>query len=248
MTAAEVPEDAAPAEIEEKYRRIRNLLGSTFVPTVYRRLAVYPAAFTLAVDHLPEVVRLGESTDFVRTAQSAARIPLSGTSLSLSVVEPAVVDVVERYRNANPLNLLFSMSIMGAEARTTQTVMESPLGPAPSPDGIQQDIIDSHGGFITPGIWRDLSPWPVSLQEFWLSTRAIAQDGRLVVARDAVMERAAAVLFGSELEYLPAQIGSLLPRSALSDFTWFPIGVSTMVVEGEWLHTLIAHHQRKEQK
>ncbi len=248
MTAAEVPENAAPAEIEERYRRIRNLLGSTFVPTVYRRLAVYPAAFTLAVDHLPEVVRLGESTDFVRTAQSAARIPLAGASVDLNVVHPAVVDVVERYRRANPLNLLFSMSIMGAEARPTQSVMEPPLAPGPGPEGIQQDILVSHGGFITPGIWRDLAPWPVSLQTLWLSTRAVAQDGRLALARNAVLDLAAAALCGTELKYLPARLAPLLPRSAVSDLAWFPIGVSSMIVECEWLHTLIAHHQRKEQK
>ncbi len=43
MTAVdEVPEDDAPAAIAAGYQHIRDLLGSTFVPTIYRRLALHP--------------------------------------------------------------------------------------------------------------------------------------------------------------------------------------------------------------
>jgi len=244
MTAEEIAEVDATAEIEEAYRHIRSVLASTFVPTIYRRLALYPAAFTLAVDHLSQVVKLADNTNFVGTAHTLAQIPLSGVSLSPYVPEPGVVKVVERYRKANPLNLLFSMSLAGAEARTTRPAMQAPLGPVQIE--IQREIFDAHGAFITPGLWRELAPWPVSLRELWLKTREIAQDGRLIVARESVMKGAAAVFIGSELEFLPARIGALLPSSALTDLAWFPTGIATMVVEGEWLHNLIDYPLRKE--
>jgi len=246
MSVEELAEVDATAEIEVAYRQIRNLLASNFVPTIYRRLAMYPAAFALAVEHLGQVVELADSTDFVRTAQRSAYISLSGSTLSEGPVTPEVIDVIERYRNANPLNLLFSISLVGADARPSRPVMQPPLGPVHNE--IQRDIFDSHGAFITPGLWRDLDPWPESQRELWIKTRQIAEDGRLIVARDAVMKTATAVFFGSQLEFLPAQISSLLPESALTDFAWFPTGVSTMVVEAEWLHNLTNYQLRKETK
>lgn len=246
MNIEELAEVNATAEFEVAYRNIRSLLGSNFVPTIYRRLAMYPDAFELAVDHLGQVIELANITDFVRTAQSSAHISLSGATLSQGPVEPEVKAVIERYRNANPLNLLFSISLVGANTRPDRSVMEPPLGPVHVE--IDRDIFDSHGAFITPGLWRDLDPWPERQRELWLKTREIAQDGRLVVTREAVIERAAAVFLGSTLEFLPTRIASLLPESALLDFAWFPTGVATMVVEGEWLHNLTDHHLRKETK
>ena len=246
MRTEELAEVNATAEFEVAYKHIRDLLASNFVPTIYRRLAMYPDAFALAVEHLGHVVELADSADFVRTAQSAANIPLSGTSLSEGPINSGVTDVIERYRDANPINLLFSISLMGADTRPHRSVMQSPLGPVHS--DIEQDIFDSHGAVITPGLWRDLDPWPERQRELWMKTREIAQDGRLIIAREAVMECAAVVFLGSTLEFLPAQIASLLPESALIDFVWFPTGVATMVVEGEWLHNLTDHHPRKETK
>ena len=244
MSMRELAEVNVTAEFELAYGNIRSLLASNFVPTIYRRLAMYPDAFALAVEHLGQVVELADSTDFVRTAQRSAHISLSGASLGEGPVISEVIDVIERYRNANPLNLLFSISLVGADTRTNRSVMQPPLGPAHHE--IERDIFDSHGAFITPGLWRDLDPWPDSQRELWMKTRDIANDGSLVVAREAVMQRAAAVFLGSALEFLPAQIASLLPESALIDFAWFPTGVATMVVEGEWLHNLTNHHPRKE--
>jgi hypothetical protein len=246
MSTRELAEVNATAEFELAYGNIRSLLASNFVPTIYRRLALYPAAFALAVEHLGQVVELADSTDFVRTAQRSAHISLSGASLSEGPFNSQVTDVIERYRNANPFNLLFSISLMGADARPNRSVMQSPLGPVHS--DIEQDIFDSHGAFITPGLWRDLDPWPERQRELWMKTRDIVQDGRLVIAREAVMQCAAAVFLGSALEFLPTQIASLLPESALMDFAWFPTGIATMVVEGEWLHNLTDHHPRKEAK
>lgn len=246
MSTEELAEVNATADFAVAYGNIRILLASNFVPTIYRRLAMYPDAFALAVEHLGQIVKLADSADFVRTAQRAAYISLSGASLSEGPVTPEVIDVIERYRNANPLNLLFSISLMGADTRPNQSVMQSPLGPVHG--DMEQDIFESHGAVITPGLWRDLDPWPEPKRELWMKTRDIAQDGRLTVAREAVMESAATVFLGSTLESLPAQITSLLPESALIDFAWFSTGVATMVVEGEWLHNLTDHHPRKETK
>ncbi|MHB1065812.1 MAG: hypothetical protein ACYC2Z_00065 [Candidatus Nanopelagicales bacterium] len=239
MTGTEVAEHDAPAGIAAGYQRIRDLLDSTFVPTIYRRLAMHPEAFSLAVDHLPQVVALGVRSDFVSAAQSAARTPLTDAAGHVIDVHQEVADVVERYRRANPLNLLFSMSIAGVDARPEQPVMEPPLPPRPGV--IWEDILESHGGVITPGLWRDLAPWPDDLEVLWRSTRAVAADGWLAEARQAVRLLAVGVLAGSGLQHLPAEVSALLPAPAVADFAWFPTGVATMVAEGEWLNHVIAH-------
>ena len=241
MMTGEVSEEAAPVAIAAGYARIRSALRSTFVPTVYRRLAIHPAAFELAVDHLPRIVSLGDSTDFVRAAQRAARLSGAEPPMGHDLAHFEVTQVVQRYRKANPLNLLFSMSIAGPEARPVRPVMEPPLGSGPG--DIWQDILHCHGDVIIPGLWRDLAPWPSDLELVWRSTRAMAQEGRLVPAREAVMDLAIQVLSDDDTRHLSSQIGHLLPAEAVTDLAWFPTGVATMVVEGEWLHHLMSHPQ-----
>jgi hypothetical protein len=244
-TVGEVPEAMAPAPIAAGYARIRALLHSTFVPTVYRRLAVHPQAFDLALDRLPAIVALGESTGFVLAAQEAARLSLSGSPDGVGAAPAEVATVVQRYRAANPINLLFSMSVAGADARPARPVMEPPL--APESGDVWSDIQLCHGGIITPGLWRDLAPWPADLDVLWRSTRAAAAGGGIARARDAVRELAADVLSHADLGRLPTELAPHLPSSAVTELAWFPTGVATMVAEGEWLHDLIPHPQRKEQ-
>ena len=248
-TVGEVPEATAPPTIATGYALIRALLHSTFVPTVYRRLAVHPQAFDLALNQLPTIVALCDSADFVVTAQETARTSLMGSSKgvgveAVDVVE--IVDVVQRYRAANPINLLFSMSIAGPDARPARPVMEPPL--APKSGDVWSDIHLCHGAVITPGLWRDLAPWPADLDVLWQSTRELAADGAIARARDAVLELAAGVLSHADVARLPTEIAQYLPPSAAAELAWFPTGVATMVAEGEWLHDLISHPQRKEQQ
>lgn len=239
MTRAEVPEDDAPAAIAAGYQRIRDLLGSTFVPTIYRLLALYPQAFAVALDRMPQVIALGADAGFVPAAQEAARSRLAGQPTDGHDAHREVAAVVGRYRRANPMNLLFSISIAGVDARPDGPVMEPPL--PPESDDIWADILAAHGGVITPGLWRDLAPWPDDLAALWPSTRAVADGGALARAREAVRDLAVAVLADNGLADLPDQISSLLPASAIADFAWFPTGVATMVAEGEWLDNVIAH-------
>lgn len=251
MTAAqigEVPEATAPAPIAAGYARIRALLHSNFVPTVYRRLAAHPKAFDLAIDRLPAVVALGKSTGFVRAAKDAARVSLLD---SVAPGSPApstprgVAEVVQRYRAANPLNLLFSMSVAGADARPAGPVMGPQL--APELDDVWDDILLCHGSVITPGLWRDLAPWPVDLHVLWRNTRAIAANGGIARARDAVRTLAVDVISHADVVGLASELAPHLPASSVTELAWFPTGIATMVAEGEWLNRLISLPQRKEQ-
>ena len=70
---AEVTEADAVGGVADAYGLIRSALRSTFVPTIYRRLAVHPEAFAIAVAGMPDIVRVGDDTGFVELACDAAR-------------------------------------------------------------------------------------------------------------------------------------------------------------------------------
>lgn len=220
------------------FLHIQAVLGTSFVPTVYQKLSAYPDAFHAAVSQVERIVSLAKANDFVSTAQQAARTGLSQQPESVGRVNEGVAEVVGRYREANPLNLLVSMAIVGTTAQPPLPVMDPPLPPAS--DQIWEDILGSHGSVITPGLWRELAPWPDDLDRLWASVRAAAGAGLISRARAAVIGPAIALLSGSEWTTLAADITDRLPVEGANELAWFPTGIATMVVEGEWLHTLIS--------
>lgn len=88
------------------FAHIQAVFGTSFVPTVYQRLSAYPEPFHAAVDQVDRIVSLAKATDFVRTAQRAARTGLSQQPESVVRIHEGVAEVVRRYRGVNPLNLL----------------------------------------------------------------------------------------------------------------------------------------------
>ncbi|MDO8309262.1 MAG: hypothetical protein Q7V58_13015 [Actinomycetota bacterium] len=245
VVSDEVPEDQAPPEISARYAHIRGLLGSAFVPTVYRRLALYPDAFAPAVDLLAAVVDLSNTSGFPEQARSLAVAALRTRAHGRGPRAAGVSQAIGRYRAANPTNLLFSLAISGPTTTWQPGVMAPPL-PPPCAD-IWQDIRGCHGGPIVPGLWRDLAPWPDELRQLWRQTRLAADGGDILTARQPVLDAALDLLSDAGLASDSGVLDCLPPDAAMA-FSWFPVGVASMIVEGEFLHQLTnspeTHHGR----
>lgn len=241
IASAEVAEVDAHGSIAEGFAIVRAALHSTFVPTIYRRLAVHPEAFAVAVAALPEVVRIGEAAGFVDMACSTARTalppPVEADAVALrelTLSEPGPSAVLDRYRKANPLNLLFSMSICGLTVPPRPAVMAPPLPTSEGAD-LWVDIEACHRAAFVPGVWRELAPWPAVLNDLWPRTRQLAALGGVVVARDAVRRAAITVLSGTSVEQGAARTRDALGPENAAAFDWFQTGVATMIAEVEWL-------------
>lgn len=241
---AEVPEAQAPPEIEAGYARVRALLGTNFVPTVYRQLAVHPGAFAVALDRLAPIVALGRSSRFPERARSLARNAFPANAAVLDLSDARVSDVVERYRDANPFNLLFSLVISGSLTASPYRTMEPPL-PAPNVD-IWQDIQICHGGPVLPGLWRDLAPWPDDLERLWREVRVAADAGLILAARESLLLEARGLLSSAGMTPDLDEVLAFVPPQMAAAFAWFPVGVATMVAEGELLHQLTKAHTPRE--
>jgi len=241
LASAEVPEVDARGSIAEGYAVVRAALHSTFVPTIYRRLAIHPEAFAIAVAVLPEVVRIGDDAGFVALACSTARAALpapgdfdAAALRELPEGEPGPGAVLGRYRRANPLNLLFSLSICGLAVPPKPAVMAPPL-PISDDADLWADIEACHRAAFVPGVWRELAPWPAVLNDLWPRTRQLAAVGGVVGARDAVRQLAITVLSGTSVEHGATRARDALGPDAAAAFDWFPTGIATMVAEVEWL-------------
>lgn len=241
-TPAEVTESEATGSVADAYDVIRSALRSTFVPTIYRRLALHPEAFAIAVARMPDVVRVGDDTGFIAlacdTARSELPIPngtdasaLQGVSSSGNGGPAAVLD---RYRRANPINLLFSLSICGLTAPPEPSVMAPPL-PAYVAAGVWADIEACHRSPFVPGVWRELAPWPDVVDDLWPRVRALAAADGLVAARDSVRLLAVDALSGTVAAQSATEVRAALDPDAAASFDWFPTGVATMIAEVEWL-------------
>lgn len=237
----QIAEAEAVGSVAAAYATIRALLGSVFVPTIYRMLAVHREAFSIAIDALPETVRIADESNFVERACAIARTQLESIDgahrtrarLSGGPVPDEIEGLLRGYRAANPQNLLFSLSIVGVHEPEWPNVMSPPLPPAN--DDIWEDIKDCHGGVLIPGVWRDMHPWPRELERLWHHTRVKALNDALCHAREAVRQFGVHVATETAIESIAQSVQDTLPTSAAKSFAWFPTGVSTMIVEVEWL-------------
>jgi hypothetical protein len=238
----EVPEAEARGAVAESYASIRRALGSAFVPTVYRRLAVHPDALATAVAVLPEIVEAAQSTgytdDLMRTAASLVR-PVRG---SVAPAPPGAADVVARYRAANPINLLFAVSLLDTadDGADRPAVMEPSLPPAAAAE--EDDIRACHGGQVLPGLWRELGGWREWRSSAWAALRQDAAAGGLVSARTAVMTTAVGLGSATAVHAARHEVASLLPAAAALELRRFPAVIASMVVEAEWLVRAMKPH------
>lgn len=242
MTTAyplEVPEAEASGAVAASYDSVRSALRSPFVPTVYRRLAVHPAALSVAVGALPAVVDAALADGFADEV-----IGLAGSLTSAREVPPAPdpsgpAAVVERYRRANPLNLLFAVSLLGVEEAPLPVMVPTLPPRQPQED---DDILLCHGGSVLPGLWRDLGSWPDWRSAAWSTIREQAAAGGLAVARDAVLRTATQHAAASDQRAVRDDVAFLLPQDLAHDLRRFAVVIAAMVAEAEWLiHAMNTH-------
>ena len=230
--APEVAEAEAGGAVADLFEQVRRALGTTFVPTVYRRLAAHPAALEAAVAPLGSIVHLAREEDFVDRAQRlAARLFAVDPSVK-TVAPPGARSVVERYRAANPLNLVFAVAVLDV-GPTPGSVMAPPLGPSRVDEN--EDIEACHGGVVLPGLWRELAPSARWRSAAWSALRSEAEAGHLRTARDQVLAAAADLVSRSPVAAAHEQVLPLLPPAVAAELRGFPAVIASMVVEAEWL-------------
>jgi hypothetical protein len=232
-----VPEAAADEQIAEGYGQIRRQLGVPFVPTIYRILAQCPEPFLVAVDALEDIVKLAEHTDFSRRVRQQSRAALNESRCCLpegvELPEPFET-VMANYAAANPIGLIFSLSMVGRPSQPHPGVMDSTI-PATADTDLSADIVACHGDVILPGFWRDAMAWPELAQELWTCTRTHAHEGHLERARDSVLDFAAAATSGTAVDAMAEKLRPMMPADLVEILAWFPTGISIMIVEVEWL-------------
>lgn len=77
--------------------------------------------------------------------------------------------------------------------------------------------------------------WPELAQELWSCTRIHAREGHLERARNSVLDLAIATTSGTLVDAMAEKLRPLLPADLREILEWFPTGISTMIVEVEWL-------------
>jgi hypothetical protein len=236
----EVPEADAPPEVSALYARIRTILDSTFVPTVYRRLACYPDVLHAAVNSFESVAERVNPIAFADDARSQARRQVADQIALAPPVSVHTRATIARYRAANPINLLFGMVTIGADAQAGRPVMTPPL---PVSSDIWDDIKSAHGGPIIPGLWRDMAPSMPDVERLWRQTRLVADQGVIASARDQVRDLARRLLTAAGVPDGSAHLRASVPNSVVQELSWFPTGIATMVAEGELLDQLTDHHR-----
>ena len=232
-----ISEAAADEQIAQGYSQIRRHLGVPLVPTIYRILAQCPEPFFVAVDALEDIVELAAQTDFSRRVQGQARAALSESSCCLPrgvEISAPFETVMANYSAANPVGLIFILSLVGSPSHPHPGVMDSTISPTIDTDLIA-DIKSCHGDVILPGFWRDAMAWPELAQELWSCTRTHAREGHLERARNSVLDVAIATTSGTVVDAMAEKLRPLLPADLLEILEWFPTGISTMIVEVEWL-------------
>lgn len=229
---ADVPETGASGAVAESFEAVRQALGSTFVPTVYRRLAAHPDALSAAVAALPTIVEAARSNGFAQEVTGVARSLVHPSWVPDAAAPPAASFVVARYRAANPLNLLFAVTVLGVESPIDR-VMEPPL-PERRAD-VDDDIRLCHGGSVLPGLWRELGAWAEWRYDAWNGIREDAAAGRLSAARAEVLAAALVLASSIRADDVRDEVASLLPEAAALELRWFPAVIASMVVEAEWL-------------
>ncbi len=235
----EVPEAEASGVVAAAFDSVRTSLRSSFVPTVYRRLAVHPAALAVAVGALPAVVEAARAEGFADEVVGLAGSLTSAPQLRAVEESAAPAAVVERYRRANPLNLLFAVSVLGVEDPPLPVMV--PVLPPPLPQE-DDDILLCHGGSVLPGLWRELAAWPSWRSAAWSAIREDAAAGGLAAAHGAVMRLAGEHAATSAHPAVRDEVASLLPQDAVHDLRRFAVVIAAMVVEAEWLiHVMNTH-------
>lgn len=240
----EVAEDEANGALADTFEKVRSILGVPFVPTIYRRLAIYDRFLIACVDTASDALSGPQAKGFVTDAQACAagyvrefQFPSLDPVVNGEKDRKAFVDLINRYNAANPCNILFAL-VLNQSRVGERTVMARELPCEVAADPLDE-IYRSHGNFVIPGFWRELALSPNTFRRAWASVRPLAGTDSFKNAQLGVEHLArqrAAVLDIPN----PAQLG--YTEEECSDIervlAWFKQAIPVMIVEMEYLRRL----------
>jgi hypothetical protein len=244
----EVAEDEAGPELARTYERLRELLGVSFVPTVFRVLGPHEPYLTAATGMFADVLSSPAGARFPEAArrhaaEAAAAWPEADLGAGGATGE--IQAMVERYNVANPRNLLFASALLRDRAPDLD-VMATPAGPLPSSDTVAllEDVRNVHGGRILPGLWRELAAHDAVFARAWAAVRPLAASAAFHEARTAIGELARSATAAVEVPDPAAHGLDGADRRAVEEtLAWFGQGIAAMIVEIEYLRRLLAAGQ-----
>ncbi len=236
----EVFEEEAEGLVADVFSQIRQILQSQFVPTIYRKLAANPILLEAAVNYAAPLLEIAVRDDIGETIRSGARKPIVHRHLLTIDCDIESLrkssQVTDRYRNSNPLNLIFALSVLGTTSVGLAEVMQPKLPPRVNP--IMNDIKNCHGGKVMPGLWIELGDFPSVQSQIWEIVRDQAESGVILESRTRVLS--IAQQFISEQKNTHGLEIPIQKRAAITEFlTWFPVGIGSMIAEGELINLII---------
>ena len=243
----EIPEETADASVADLYAEIRQCLGTSHVPTLYRVVAAY--------GYLEEFWRLlkpllqsSEADQFVVDARDI------GTDLADQVggapvvldddLRSKVIEVLESFNRGNPRNFLFSTAgrrLLEFEATTGDVTWQlTPEAEGASAAGLEpvwNDIRRAHGSAAIPGFYRALGAWPDALRPLWAAAKPVLARAELDEARIRLTTACRRIV-----EAYPARQASRSSTSAdlASMLEWFVWANPTAILEIEYLRAQVA--------
>lgn len=234
----EIAEDEATGRTVETYARLRDALGTPFVPTVFRLLARHETYLATGVDAL--LARLdrdaiAELADAVRERAALAALELPGPPLDAGDDRAAVAALLRRYNVVNPRGIVLVRALRGDVARPPAAVMRAPL-PRPVAATLE-DVRAAHGGLTVPGMWRELAELDAGVATAaWARIRPLAGAAAFDAARADIGEWAGAAV-AAVVTPDPARLGCRPEdqREIAMILDWFVAAIPALVVEIEVL-------------
>jgi hypothetical protein len=242
----EIPEAAADAHVAALYAEIRQCLGTSHVPTLYRVVAAYcyledfwrllkPLLQSPEADRFVGQAR-GIGSDFARR--------LGGTPVVLrDTLHSKVIELLESFNRGNPRNFLFSTAgrrLLGfeaaASARAWQLAPEAEGQSAAGLDPFWDDIRHAHGSAAIPGFYRALEAWPDALKSLWAAAKPLLATVELEEARARLTTACRRIV-----DAYPTQEAQRSATSAdlASMLEWFMWANPTTILEIEYLRAHI---------
>jgi hypothetical protein len=237
----EVAEDEAGAGVAASYARLREALGTPFVPTVFRMLAVHEGYLEAVVDAVCATPAERRRSYAQRCLEAAAEVArqLEPEGLDAGEHTAAIRALIARYNLTNPKGLLV-LAALSTGLDRADGVLEAPLPPR-SGRPLEADILACHGGFTVPGFWRELSHgWPELAERAWTEVRTLAASPRFAAGRTQVLDLAAEAL---PPERFPRPDAAIRDAEAARDVarivSWFARAIPTMMLEIECLRLAV---------
>ena len=209
-------------------------------------LGVHQEYLTAATQSVGELVGSDRGESFAAHARdiaSQAALAFPEVSITPGADSEAIHSMFDRYNRANPRNLLFTRAMLPEGPRDAGTVMGASRDEPTSfagPEEVVADVEAAHGGFVKPGLWRELAEFPAVLTESWLAVRPLAGLPAFQEARAALLDAASDTAAGVVVAPDPRELGFSDEEAASIEtiLIWFTRGISAMVVEIEYLRLI----------